>query len=72
MERVSRAFLFHEELSTQDEEATLEEALEHVLWCALLSNLKNTSTGRCLQNPHDNDAPRAVKLYSCRCALCNS
>lgn len=33
MERVTRAFLFHEELATQDEGASLEEALEHVLWC---------------------------------------
>lgn len=35
MERVSRAFLFHEELATQDEGASLEEALEHVLWYVL-------------------------------------
>lgn len=34
MERVSRAFLFHEDLATHDEGASLEEALEHVLWCA--------------------------------------
>lgn len=33
MERVTRAFVFHEELATQDEGASLEEALEHVLWC---------------------------------------
>lgn len=33
MERVWRAFLFCEELATKDEEASLEEALEHVLWC---------------------------------------
>jgi len=32
MERVSRAFLFHEGLATQDEEASLEEALEPILW----------------------------------------
>lgn len=32
MERVSRAFLFHEALASQDEGATLEEALEHVFW----------------------------------------
>ena len=32
MERVSRAFLFHEDLATQDEDASLEEALDHVLW----------------------------------------
>lgn len=32
MERISRAFLFHEDLSTQDEGANLEEALELVLW----------------------------------------
>lgn len=32
MERVTRAFLFHEALATQDEGASLEEALEHVLW----------------------------------------
>lgn len=35
MERVLRSFLFHEELSSHDEGATLEEALEHVLWCVL-------------------------------------
>lgn len=34
MERIARAFLFHEDLATQDEGATLDEALEHVLWCA--------------------------------------
>lgn len=37
MERVLRAFLFHEELATQDEGASLEEALEHVLWCVVES-----------------------------------
>lgn len=32
MERVSRAFLFHEDLATNDEGATTDEVLEHVLW----------------------------------------
>ncbi|CAM9840036.1 unnamed protein product [Ectocarpus sp. 6 AP-2014] len=32
MERIARAFLFHEGLATKDEGATLDEALEHVLW----------------------------------------
>ncbi|CAM9849141.1 unnamed protein product, partial [Ectocarpus fasciculatus] len=32
MDRIARAFLFHEDLATQDEGASLDEALEHVLW----------------------------------------
>ena len=43
MERVSRAFLFHEDLATHDEGATLEEAAEHVLWCVHVA-LKNCRT----------------------------
>lgn len=32
MERVSRAFLFHKDLHVSDEDASVEEAVEHVLW----------------------------------------
>ncbi|CAN0127253.1 unnamed protein product, partial [Discosporangium mesarthrocarpum] len=32
MERLTRAFIFHEELATADESASAEEVLEQVLW----------------------------------------
>ncbi|CAM9915689.1 unnamed protein product, partial [Laminaria digitata] len=64
MERVSRAFMFHEDLATQDEGATLEEAAEHVLWhypaeASLGDRVKHVGLAQALLSFADRFRPRS-------------